>query len=150
MTEVGTVVERTKDGEVVVEVGRSSACDACHAKGACFSTLQERRTLMTAIDPIGVEVGDRVTLELDDRTFLRAVAVVYMIPLLMLIAGAAITYILLSGPAFAESRDLASAGGALVGVALGVGIVRLYNQKIQGSRSPAANRFKVRVSAVCH
>ncbi len=133
MTEVGTIVDIGNNNRVVVEINRSSACDGCHARGACSMTFQSRLTRVEAIDIIGVKVGQRVALEISDKTFLAACAIVYGIPLLLLVAGAVLGHLVYSlfGSGTSGSGEGATAIGAFAGLGLGFLITRMINKRIE-------------------
>lgn len=72
------IVKKT-DGEYAgVSVMRSSACDACHAKGFCVEckkTMEAR-----ALNAVGAEAGDTVELESPTGTVLGYAAIMFLMP----------------------------------------------------------------------
>jgi len=147
MNECGTVLERHADGQVVVEVDRGSACDGCHAKGACSMGFGQKKARVTARDTTGAEVGQRVTLELGDGAFLAACAWVYLVPLAGLLLGAVGAWWGLGAAGFGGIREAGSALCALAGTAVGLAVVWLYDRKVRDARGGPTGRFEVRVRA---
>jgi sigma-E factor negative regulatory protein RseC len=147
MTECGTVVERQGDGRVLVEVARGTACDGCHATGACNLGFGQRTTRVLAHDATGAVVGQRVTLELADGAFLAACAWVYLVPLAGLFLGAGLAYGALGGVGSQALREGLSALAALAGTAAGLGLVWRHDKKVRDVRGGPSGRFEVRVRA---
>lgn len=129
MEEVGKVVG-IKDDMVTVEVERSAACQGCRA--CRLSTggkmLTEARNL------VGAGIGDRVRVEIAPKAFLTATFVVFMIPLILLVAG----FILGSFLAFLFNRPAYSQGmGVFFGfvfLALSLLIVRAVDRRATKTR----------------
>lgn len=73
-----------------VAVLRQSACgeNCAHCKGGCTPG----DTIITAENTAGAKVGDRVILEIPDRTGVKAAALVYMLPIIALVIGAIFAY----------------------------------------------------------
>lgn len=148
MIENGRIVAHRPNREAVIEVERSGACDRCHARGACAMTLGERRLEMTVGNPLGATVGQRVTVELDDRAFLAACALVYLIPLAALLAAAVAAHLALAAGPLAAWRDPGSAVAALLGLAAGLGVVRLIEKRIRDPRRPYLERYRAQVTGI--
>lgn len=68
-----------------VEVMRTSACVGCSKQEGCIACKKKIKS--RAYDPIGVKVGDRVTLESDSRTVLFYAVLVFVLPLVLAIAA---------------------------------------------------------------
>lgn len=87
MDQIGRIV--ALDGEnATIELERNRACDKC---GICHMG-ESKKMLLSAGNDIGAEVGQRVLIEIEDRTVLKAGFIVYLIPLLALLAGVGIVY----------------------------------------------------------
>ncbi|MFO8070327.1 MAG: SoxR reducing system RseC family protein [Polyangia bacterium] len=129
-------------GRVRVTVARSEACHSCAARGAC-KTLggQSRDVELTVENPIGAESGDRVRLSLPESAVVQASAVLYLLPALGLIGGAA------AGWAAADSMgwpaDPAAVIGCLAGLLLGLFISRLL-----GRAAERRSAFVPRLTAI--
>lgn len=90
MAEVGEVIE-VKDPYVVVSLMRSEACGKCKA---CTAGLQETQMIMEAENQCDAHVGDFVEIYLKEENFLKAVFIMYGIPLIGLMIGIGLGYLL--------------------------------------------------------
>jgi sigma-E factor negative regulatory protein RseC len=146
MYENGVVLERFADGRVMVEVDRTSACDGCHARGACQTTLQPRKASFKVLDPVGARVGQQVRLELEDGAFLQACLQAFVMPLLLLVAAAVAAHVGLARLGYPEWQDGGAALGALAGVAFGFYRMRGLEKRLCPSENHGAGRISVRVA----
>lgn len=118
MTEVGEVV-RTKGDMAVVRLKRSSACRHC---GACGLGAGSDDMLLTLPNTLNAKPGDLVELSLGSGQLLKASAITYLIPLIALIVGVIVGYML--GEHMAVDQQLAGAIMGLVFTAAAFGIIR--------------------------
>ncbi|MBR6311882.1 MAG: SoxR reducing system RseC family protein [Oscillospiraceae bacterium] len=126
MTSRGTVKKILPDGRAVVEVTRQSACghncaecsSLCGASGAISSVAE---------NPVGARVGETVTIETPSKKIISAAALVYIVPLALLILGYAAAALLGAN----EGRALI---GSLIGFAVGVAVVVLVNRFARRNR----------------
>jgi sigma-E factor negative regulatory protein RseC len=88
-SEEGVVVRVDASGTWVKTL-RSGACDSCSSKAACHSMGGGKEMEVAAVNPIGARVGDRVLLKMDTGPFLKGTFLVYLFPILLLVAGAAV------------------------------------------------------------
>jgi sigma-E factor negative regulatory protein RseC len=147
--ETGIVVGRREDGKALVEVRRTAACDGCHARGACMTTFQDRSTIFSAEDPLGVRPGQRVTLEMADGAFLGACALAYVVPLIGLVVGGVAAWIV-AAPVSGPAREVLAAFGSLAGAALAYVGVRLWDRarirRVPAGGLPPDGSFHVRIT----
>ena len=74
------------DGTAQVACLRLSACSGdCHQCSGCGAVQQTM--IVTARNPIGASPGDLVTIESETGPVLQAAAVLYLLPLVLFIAG---------------------------------------------------------------
>ncbi len=103
-----------KSGGDVCEVAvlRQSACgeNCAHCKGGCTPS----DTIITAENTVGAKAGDKVILEIPDRTGIKAAALVYMLPIITLIIGAISAYLLGMSEGQIALISLASMAATLV------------------------------------
>jgi len=133
LQEWGRVVA-VQDDAVWVETIRQSTCGACSARQGCGHGLLSRdagarRGLVRVLSgkqlrAADCAVGDEVVLELPEDVILRGSLLVYMLPLLGLLAGAASMQGL--APAPGAQADLLTALGALLGLGTGLAVVRWH------------------------
>jgi sigma-E factor negative regulatory protein RseC len=120
---VGTV--REVDGQrVLVEVERRSACGGCESTGNCgvsalggwFSRGTSRLRLRTSLP---IRAGEAVVIGLEESALLRASLLLYLLPIVALIAGA------VGGTVLGGSRgDWPAIAGGLLGFAAGLAVSR--------------------------
>ena len=111
------------DGTAEVMVIRESACSGdCHKCSGCGAAKET--VLFTAVNTIGAEAGDVVTVRSESGPVLAAAAVLYMVPLSLFFVG----YLL---------GDALWSMGALMGClafAVGIALAALYDRKIAGKK----------------
>ena len=123
----------SQDGRAVVKVRRAEACQACSAKSACTALGGKTQDVVLVVDnTIGAKPGDSVVLTLSEANFIKASAVLYLVPALGLVGGA------LAGSTYAAEvglgSDPASILGSLAGLVLGLVITKLLSRKM--SKNP--------------
>ena len=79
------IVEEVVDKVAKVLINSQSACATCQAKGACNTVDQENKLMLVPTGSISVKPGDRVKVLISKNTGLRAVALGYVFPFLLLI-----------------------------------------------------------------
>jgi sigma-E factor negative regulatory protein RseC len=107
----------------VVEVAASFRCTRCAAGKGCGAGLlagdaESRRVDAHVASPLALQAGDRVQLELTADNLLRAAALVYGVPLVGALVGAANAWWFGAG-------DAVAALSAIAGATAGAAIVRL-------------------------
>ncbi len=125
LEETGVVVERLGSKRVKVKVQRTSACKSCASANLCMALSGESEMLAEARDKLGVGVGDKVVIAIEEQVFLKASFLVYILPLAGLFAGVALAE-WLSVPV---SQNWQAAGGFL-GLAAGFLLVFFINKKL--------------------
>ncbi len=85
--ETGRVVE-VQEGRARIETRRSAGCGQCSARGACASLGGGRDATVWVEDPIGTHPGESVIIAVPEGTVVRASFLVYLVPVLALVAGA--------------------------------------------------------------
>ena len=113
MEQIVRVHKLHTDGRADVFLVRESACSGdCHKCSGCGA--QKETMIVTAENPIRAEVGDFVTVSSDTGAVMKAVAAVYMIPLVLFFAGYAL------GVFMGLSGGLVGLFGFVLGVAFAV------------------------------
>ena len=80
------ILSCSPDGTAQVMLLRQSACSGdCHKCSGCGAA--EQTMIFTARNPLGAKAGDLVTVESASGPVLKAAAVLYMVPLVLFIAG---------------------------------------------------------------
>lgn len=80
------VIERIEGDRAHVRIMSESACAACHAKGACSAADQEEKFIDVSLTGEDYREGDPVRVEVSRYLGLKAVALGYVYPFLLLMA----------------------------------------------------------------
>ena len=75
-------------GTAWVKTTRSSACESCSSRGACHADGGGKEMEVEAINTVNARVGDRVVLNIKTTSLLKATFLLYVFPILAMIAGA--------------------------------------------------------------
>lgn len=88
MTQNATVLALHSDGRAEISVRRMSSCgDNC---ASCAAHCANRDIIATAVNSAGAEVGDSVVVESSTSKVIKIAAVVYLVPIVLLIAAYAV------------------------------------------------------------
>ena len=117
------VLSNNPDGSAQVVCVRQSACSGdCHKCSGCGAV--EQAMIFNARNPIGAKAGDIVNVESATGPVLKAAAVLYMLPLLLFIAG----YLV------GMQWQLGGIAGGLA-FALGIGIAVAYDRLVMKKKN---------------
>lgn len=108
MPEIGEVIE-IKDHHVVVALERNEACGKCKA---CSAGLQTTQMILEAENQCEAVKGDMVEIYLKETNFVKAVLIMYTLPLIGLLIGLGIGALL-----FDEELLIIGMGILLTGIA---------------------------------
>ena len=84
------VVLRTDSEAAWVKTTRSSACEGCTARKSCHTIGDSQDTEVKAINLAGARAGDRIVLSFESKSLLKATFLIYVFPIILLMAGALI------------------------------------------------------------
>lgn len=127
MEESGRVVAIEADA-LWVETIRRSTCGTCAAQKGCGQGLLNKlgdgkrnhlRVLLGDVPASDFALDDEVRFAVPENVLLKGAAIVYLTPLLTLLAGMGLTHEL-------TASDKWAAVGALAGFVVGFGLVRLH------------------------
>lgn len=90
--EQGIVIEMGNTGKQTawVETIVSPACESCASKGSCHGSSDKNRRKVEAINEAGANVGDLIQLSLSTSSMLKATFLLYLFPVLCMLAGAVV------------------------------------------------------------
>lgn len=114
--EPGRVVA-VESGAVWVETQRKSTCSGCSARNGCGQGLmdklgvRERRGLIRALSDQHLQLGDSVVIGIREDVLLRGAVLVYLFPLIVLLASSLLASLLSASEPFVI---LAGLGGFLI------------------------------------
>lgn len=135
MIEQTAVVIRTEGQFALVEAQRESSCGQCNAKKGCGTGMLEnsigRRAMqMKALNQCEAQAGDEVVIAVPEKGFIKGAFFTYFLPLLLMLLGAVIAqqWGVSQGWAY---QDMASLGGAVIGFAIALMILRRYSRNME-------------------
>ena len=131
MIEEPAVVVEAGAGYAWVETRRRSACGACSASEGCGTAALarawgERRARVRAISTLPLRPGDAVIVGLAEGALLRGSLLVYLLPMVLLLAGA-----LLGQTAFAGAGEEPVILSGAVGLGLGFLAARVASRRLR-------------------
>jgi len=80
------VIDRIEGDKAHVRIMSESACAACHARGACGAADQEEKYIDVPLRDSNYRVGEPVRVEISRHLGMKAVALGYIYPFLLLMA----------------------------------------------------------------
>lgn len=139
ITEYAQIVEVGSD-RLKIEIRSSSGCGSCTAKAGCGNGILDHwlnptRTLWIDSDSEhcqSVSVGDQLKVGVDEGAFVRNALSLYLIPILVFLAGAGLGYQMFG--------EFASILGGILGLILGAEAVKFLLK-----RSAYASDFSPRI-----
>lgn len=132
MLETRAVVVKVDGKVALVRAEQGNGCGQCNGKGCGAGKLSQlfcsKPRQFQVDNPIKANVGDDVIVSVAEGAVLRGISQVYVLPMLLLFAGAALGNML----AIPAQRDLFAAAGALCGLAAGFFLARRISS-LQGA-----------------
>ena len=123
MTQIATVERILDPNHAEISVPRKSACghdcEECAGCGVSGAAVHAR-----ASNPIGAQPGQKVVVESSTKKMLRIVALVYLIPVVLFLAGYVITTLLTPSVGLQY-------GVAVAGFVLGIVFAILYDRRLR-------------------
>ena len=114
MTKEGLVLENN-NGNLKIKVDRNSACGSCAASGSC---AERKTTIIEIFSADNINKGDKVILESDAEEINKISALVYIIPVILVMIGALAPSFLLKDTGY--DINLISLGSVIFMLALSV------------------------------
>ncbi len=146
--EEGLVSGVTPGNYVRVTVQRGEACGSCEAKGACHALGSQTKDLVVVVENrLGAQEGDTVRITMEESAVVKASAVLYLVPAVGLIVGAAVGY-WLAGKLGWDMNGV-SVVGCFSGLGVGLGVSWLLGKKMARARTflPRLTAITVRAPA---
>lgn len=123
--EDGIIIETLKENMAKVKMGRHNECKNC---GACPG---DNTLIIEAQNLIGAKAGQRVILEVKETNMLLAAFVVYILPLLAILAGILIGYEIASKLAYSVQEF--EIGGGIVAFILSAFNIKVFDKLAHNS-----------------
>jgi len=136
-TEEGVVL-RSSGATAWIKTQRSAACEHCHSKDSCKTLGGANDMQVEAVNELGARAGDQVVIDFAIGSLLKGTFLIYMVPILCLLAGAGIGVRISAAAGLDRSLTSALTGfGALV--------LSLIFVRFQGNRLSQKAAYKPRI-----
>ena len=123
MERIATVISADRQ-TALVQIRRTSACGENCA--ACQASCKKTRHTAQVKNTVGAKEGQRVKVEMEGRSLIFLSFLAYIVPLLALILGYAICFVLLHNEVWADVSGLAS-------LVLSFLVLRMVDKRIEKS-----------------
>jgi len=140
-TEEG-IITSTSETMAWVKTVRSKACESCDACGSCESTDTGKGMIVQVSNTINAYEGDRVVIGFKTAPSLKLTFMLYIFPIILLIAGAATGQSL--APRFGTDPSITSLLGGLICFAVAFTIIRMTSNRL--SKSQEFKPFLIRIA----
>ena len=126
---IAIVTSTGKDGSATVVAEKGQGCGSCGTVSHCYRGQAGRTEETTALNRAGAKAGDRVSLHVQSGTILSRMAVLYLLPVAGMLAGAFAGEFLFADPGGGKSGHtvLLGVGGFALGFALSVAISSIWS-----------------------
>ncbi len=104
-TEQGIII-KTTGPHAWVRTERSNSCKGCSSRESCNSVGTGNEMEVEAINEAGAKAGDRVLISLETASLVKVLFVIYIVPILAMLAGALIGQ--KAAPLFSMDESLAA------------------------------------------
>lgn len=132
VTETGVVFKAGIDTAWVRTI-RTTACEHCAEKQTCQALGGGKEMEVEALNPVGAREGDRVILSFRSTSLFKLSFLIYIFPVLAMIAGA------VAGENAAPNYGLSESAASVIGCFLAFGaaflLVRLIGDRISGKET---------------
>ncbi|MDJ0781760.1 MAG: SoxR reducing system RseC family protein [Desulfosarcinaceae bacterium] len=139
-TEKGIVIRlgEPESGIAWVLTQRSSACKSCSSRHSCNPSERGKDMEVEALNVVGAQVGDEIVLSLDTGPLLKATFLLYVVPILCMIIGAAL------GHRYALARGWDPSGLSAVVSLIALGI-SFFFIRLRGNRLSSKRAYKPQI-----
>ena len=123
----------SNDGALArVSVSRNAMCDGCHqpkatAMSPCWTRTRTPRPWCAT--QLGAKAGDMVEISMDERVLLRGGVVLYLLPLVFMLAAIVLALKLKPALALDMSDDILALLAAVAGMVVSVPVVRTWSKR---------------------
>ncbi len=132
------------DGNYAYVAARpSSACEGCSQKGMCHVLGGSGDMIIKAVNDVRAGIGDSVVVAVSSRTFLKASALIYLLPVAALIAGGVFGKSIAPHLEINIQAETLSAIFGFTSLVVSFVAVRLLSDKIGQSEANQARVIKV-------
>lgn len=126
------IITTAKLSKAWVKTVRSATCGACEAKDSCYENDHDQEMIVQVENTIDACIGDRVVIGFRTAPLLQLTFMLYVFPIILLIAGAAAGQ--LAAPALQIDQSLTSLFSGLTCFAIAFVVIRKLNDKLAGKK----------------
>jgi sigma-E factor negative regulatory protein RseC len=109
--EEGVVIKQeTADGTAWVKTVRSGACESCSARASCRTGSDSNEMEVEAFNMVAARIGDRVLISIETKSLLKAAFLLYVFPIICMLAGAVVGQHIANGYGYNPSAVSAGCG----------------------------------------
>jgi len=138
ITEIGTVQE-IKKIYAIIKVQKSSACAQCSSRETC--DIADKDAKIEVLNDLGAKKGDLVELSMPEGTLLKASFLVYLLPVIALLAGAFTGKALADATGINQTFASLAVGFLLIGIVFYILIRRHRSEEYQKRFRPRMTRI---------
>ncbi|MDY2735578.1 SoxR reducing system RseC family protein [Intestinibacter sp.] len=132
MNQQGFIIEIVDDKTAKMIMQRHSACASC---GKCAKLSSETQDLVVEVDnKIGAKVGDHVEVSMETVKVMKATMLAYVMPLIFLILGTAVSFFVLNSISFKGPLEVISGACGLLCTLLSYLYLKKNDQRYRDSR----------------
>jgi len=139
-TEEGTITKVAED-KAWVRVRRSAMCDVCKSKSACHIIGSSETMEAEALNTANGQEGDRVRIKIPSKSLWKISFILYMIPVIFLIAG------IILGMKLAQNYSMEPELGALLlgvaGCILSFFPIKLFAKQVRKNKEYTPEIVKI-------
>ena len=130
-----------------VEATPSAACEGCASRGSCHAVSEEKNSVQV-INQVGARVGDTVVIIFETGSLLKALFLIYMVPIFALLAGACAGNWLIA-PLWGQDASLVAAASGFICFFIAIWFSRLKarQMEMQEAYRPKITRIARRAPA---
>lgn len=111
----------------IVRTERTAGCAACSERNLCNSLGGGKDMTFPAVNLVGAKQGDTVLLDFKSLRLLQLSFLLYIFPIMVLVAGAAIGDFI--APAYGIDRSAGAAGLGFTAFFIAIGVILLLERK---------------------
>lgn len=135
MIEETATVIGCQDNQALLEVQRQSTCGSCQAKSGCGTavfakTLGKKVSRISVNNTLNLQVGDKVTVGLQESALLTGSAIIYLLPLIIMLLSAVLGQ-WLAHHLFNNSSELLVIIFAIAGFAFAMKLISHASRKMK-------------------
>lgn len=144
MLETRAIVVQINGQHALVQANQGNGCEQCNGKGCGTGKLSQlfcsKPRQFQVENPIDAKVGDEVIVSVADGAVLQGIGLVYLLPLVLLLVGAALGNAWTAQP---EQRDGYAGAGAALGLLLGFAAAKWFSSRhaLRSNRPYVARKF---------